>query len=94
MQTVVEDDEGEDEVEFDEEVASVASQPVSENGGSNCSREEPTDILRLRLQLELAWAEKKTLQAEREWMRERVKLGFQGEEMRDAGACICCKVSA
>ena len=52
-QTAVEDDDGEDDVEFDENVASVASQPVSENGGSNGSREESTDILRLRLQLEL-----------------------------------------
>ena len=48
-QTAVEDDEVEDEVEFDEDVASVASQPVSGNGGSNCSREKSTDILRQRL---------------------------------------------
>ena len=45
-QTAVEND-GDDEVEFDEDVASVASQPVSQNGGSNCSREESTYILRL-----------------------------------------------
>ena len=92
-QTAFEDDEGQDEVEFDEDVASVASQSVSQNSGSNCSREESTDILRLRLQLELAraeerkvQAEKERLQAELEMMRERVKLGFQGEEMRDVGA--------
>ena len=99
-QTAVEDDDGEEEVEFDEDVASVASQPVSQNGGSNCSREESTDILRLRLQLELAraqerkvqaekekvQAEERRLQAEREMMRERVAFGFQGEEMRGAGA--------
>ena len=99
-QTAVENDEGEDDVEFDESVASVASQPVSQNGGSNCSREESTDILRLRLQLELARAEKekvqaeerqvqvekRRVQAERELMRERVELKFEGEEMRDAGA--------
>ena len=48
-QTAVEDDDGEDEAEFDEDAASVASRPVSQNGGSNCSREESTDILRLRL---------------------------------------------
>ena len=85
-QTAFEDDDGEDEVEFDEDVASVASRPVSQNGGSNCSQEESTDILRLRLQLELARAEKEKVQAEREMMRERVELGFQGEEMRDAGS--------
>ena len=50
-QAAVEDDDGEDEVEFDEDVASVASQLISQNGGSNCSREESTDILGLRLQL-------------------------------------------
>ena len=38
-QTAVEDDEDEDEVEFDKDVASVAIQPVSQNSGSNCSRE-------------------------------------------------------
>ena len=47
-QTAVEDDNGEDEAEFDEDAASVASRLVSKNGGSNCSREESTDILRLR----------------------------------------------
>ena len=41
------EDEDEDEVEFDEDVASVASLSVSQNGGSNCSREESTDILSL-----------------------------------------------
>ena len=93
-QTVSEDDDSEDKVEFDEDMASVASQPVSQNRGSNCSREESTDILRLRLQLELAraqerkvQAEKERLQAEREMMRGRVVvLEFQGEEMRGAGA--------
>ena len=74
----VEDEDGEDEVEIDEDVASVASQPVSPNGSSNCSREESTDIFRLRLQLELARAEKekveaekRRVQAEREMMREK-----------------------
>ena len=57
-QMAVEDDEDEDEVEFDEDVASVASQPVSQNGSSNCCREESADILRLLLQLELGSAEK------------------------------------
>ena len=92
-QTAVEDDDGEEEAEFDEDTASVASRPVPQNSGSNCSREESTDILRLRLQLEFARAEKKKvhaeerrIQAEREMMRERVELGFQGEEIRDAGA--------
>ena len=65
-QAVVEDDDGENEAEFDEDAASVAKGPVSQNGGSNCSREEPTDILRLRLQLELARAEKEKVEAE-EW---------------------------
>ena len=90
-QMVVEDDDGKDEAEFDEDAASVASRPVSQNSGSNC-REESTDILRLRLQLELARAEerkfqadKERVQAEREMMREKVELLFQGEEMRDAG---------
>ena len=46
-QAAVEDDGGEDEAEFDEDAASVASRPASKNGGSNCSREESTDILRL-----------------------------------------------
>ena len=64
-QTAVEDDDGEDETEFDEDAASVASRPVSQNGGSNCSREESTDILRLRLQLELTRAEKEKVQAEK-----------------------------
>ena len=88
----VEDHDGEEEAEFDEDAASVASRPVSQNGGSNC-REESTYILRLRIQLELARAEKekveaeeRRVQAEREMMRERVELGFQGEEMRDADA--------
>ena len=85
-QAAVEDDDGEDEAEFDENAASVASQPVSQNGGSNCGREETTDILRLQLQLELAKAEERRVQAEREMMRERVELGFQGDEMRNAGA--------
>ena len=91
-QTAVEDDDCEDEVEFDEDVASVVSRPVSQNGRSNCSREESTDILRLRLQLELARTEKEKVQAEerrvhaeervqaeRDMIRERVELGFQGE---------------
>ena len=81
-QTAIQDDDVEDDVEFDENVASVANRPVSQNGGSYCSREESTDILKLRLQLELARAEK----AVREMMRERVELVFHGEEMRDAGA--------
>ena len=67
-------------------MASVASHSVSQNGSSNCSREESTCILWLRLQLELARAEKERVQAEREMMREIVELGFEGEEMRDAGA--------
>ena len=45
-------------------MVSVVSQSVSQNGGSNCGREESTDILRLRLQLELARAEKERVQAE------------------------------
>ena len=85
-QATVEDDDGEDKAEFDEDAASVASRPVSQNGGSNCSREESTDILRLRQQLELVRAENERVQEEREMMRERVELGFQGEDMRDAGA--------
>ena len=92
-QAAVEDDGGEDEAEFDEDAASVASGLVSQNGGSNCSREESTNNLRLRLQLELAMAEKekvqaaeRRVQAERDMMRERVEFGFQGGEMRDAGA--------
>ena len=64
-QTAVEDDDGENEVELHEDVASAASQPVSQNGGSNCSREKSTDILRLRLQLELARAEEQKIQAEK-----------------------------
>ena len=51
-QAVVDDDEEEDEVEFGDDLASVPRQSVSQNGGSNCDREESTDILRLRLQLE------------------------------------------
>ena len=31
-------------------------------------------------------AEERRVQADREMMREKVELGFQGEEMRDAGA--------
>ena len=80
---------------FDKDAASVASRPVSQNGGSNCSREEATDILSLRLQLELArvedrkiQADKETLQAEREMMRERVK-----GRRDDRCWCVCCKVS-
>ena len=46
-QATVEDDDGENEAEFDEDAASVASRSVSQNGGSNCSRRESTDILRL-----------------------------------------------
>ena len=65
-QTAVEDNDGEDDVEFNEDVASVVSQSVSQNGGSNCSREESTDILRLRLQLELARAEERKDQAAKE----------------------------
>ena len=56
--TAGEDDDGEDEVEFDEDVTAITN----------------------------ARAEKERVQAEREMMRERVELGFQGEEMRDAGA--------
>ena len=92
-QAAVDDDESEDEVEFGEDLASVAIQPVSQNGGSNCSEEESTDIVRMRLQLELAraeerkvQAEKERLQAEEEMMRKKVELGFQSEEMTDAGA--------
>ena len=47
--------------EFDEDVASVASQSVSQNGGSDCGRKDSTDILRLRLQLELARAEERNV---------------------------------
>ena len=43
----VDDDDVENEAEFDEDAASVASQLVSQNGSSNCGREESTDILRL-----------------------------------------------
>ena len=53
-QVTVEDDDGEDEAEFEEDAAIVASRPVSQNGGSNCSREKSTEILRLRLQIESA----------------------------------------
>ena len=81
-------DEGEDEVEFDGNVASVASQVVSQNGGSKCDQEDSTEILKLRLQLELAraeerklQAEKKKLQAEREMMRERVELVFRAKRL-------------
>ena len=62
-QVVVHDDEGEDEVEFREDRARVTSQPVSKNGGPNCSRMESTDILRMRLQLELVRAEERKVQA-------------------------------
>ena len=65
-QATVEDDGGEEEAEFDEDAASVASRTVSQNGGSNGSREESTDIIRLRLQLELARAEERKIQAEKE----------------------------
>ena len=89
-QAAVEDDDVENEAEFDEDAASVANRPVSQNGGSKCSREDSTDILRLRLQLELARSEKekveteerrvdaeeRRVQAERKMMRERVELGF------------------
>ena len=71
-QAAIDDDEGEDEVEYSEDVASVASQSVSQNGGSNCGREESTDILRLRLQLELARAEERIVQTE-ESERSRLK---------------------
>ena len=54
----------EDETEFGEDAASVASRPVSQNGGSNCSREDSTDIDRLRLQLELSRAKERRVQAE------------------------------
>ena len=93
VRAAVSDDDVENEAEYDEDAPGVASQPISQNDGSNCSREEFTNILRLRLQLELARAEKKKVEAEerriqdeREMMRERVDLGFQGEKMRDAGA--------
>ena len=56
-QAAIDDVEGEDEVEFDEDVGSVASQSVAQSGVSNCGREESTDTLRLRLQSELARAE-------------------------------------
>ena len=65
-QSAVEDDDVENEAEFDEDAASVASRPVSHNGGSNCSREEFTGILRLRLQLELARTEERKVQTEKE----------------------------
>ena len=94
-QATVEDNDGENEAKFDEDAASVASRPVFQNGGSNCSRRKSTDIIRLWLQLELVRAEKekveaeeRRVQAEREMMRERVEFGFQGEEMRDAGAFV------
>ena len=38
MTVDIDDAEGEDEVEFDDDVASVTSQSVSQNGGSNCGR--------------------------------------------------------
>ena len=56
-QAPVDDDEGDDEFEFGEDLANVASQSVSQSGGSNCGREESTDIHRLRIQLELATPE-------------------------------------
>ena len=65
-QATVEDDDVENEAEFDEDAASVASRPVSQNSGSNCSGEEFTDILRLRQQIELARAEERKVQAEKE----------------------------
>ena len=71
-QATVEDDGGENEAEFDEVLDSVASRPVSQNGGANSSREESADILRLRLQLDLARAEKENVEAEeREVQTER-----------------------
>ena len=87
-QATVEDDDVENEAEFHEDAASVASRPVNENGGSNCSLEESMHILRLRLQLELARAEKEKVQAGRKMMRERVEFGFQGGEMRYPGAFV------
>ena len=45
-QTAVEDDDSEDEVEFDEDVVSFASQSVSQNGGSNCSHPETAITVR------------------------------------------------
>ena len=39
-----------------------------------------------RVEKEKVQAEERRVQREREMMRERVELGFQGEEMRDAGA--------
>ena len=91
-QTAVEDDVGEDEVEFDEDVAIVASQPVPQNGGSNCSREQSTDTLRLRLQLELARAEKERVLAEREMMREREGTWISGRRVERCW-CIFGKIS-
>ena len=63
-QATVEDDDVVNEAEFDEDAASVASRRVSQNGRSNSGREESTDIHRLRLQLELARAEKEKVEAE------------------------------
>ena len=48
-QAAVEDDDGEDEGEFDEDAASIVGRLVCQNCGSNCSREESTDIRRLLL---------------------------------------------
>ena len=73
-QATVEYDGGADVAEFDEDAASVSSRPVSQNGGSNCSREEYTDILRLRLQLELARAEERKVEAEKEKVRRNERL--------------------
>ena len=89
----VEDEDGEDEVGFNKDAANVASQSFSQNGGSDCSQEESTDILRPLFQLELVRAEKEKVQAEerrvlaeRQMTRESVKFGFQVEDMRDSDA--------
>ena len=75
-QVAVDDDEGENEVEFGEDKTNVARQPVSQNDGSNCSREEFTDILKLRLQLELARAEEKVQAEQRRVQAEREMRSF------------------
>ena len=58
-QAVAYDDDSEDRVESDRDVASVVSQLVSQSGGSNCGQEKSKDIIGLRLQLEFAKAEEK-----------------------------------
>ena len=68
-QAAVDDDDGEDAFEFDEDVANIASQSISQNGGSNCSREVFTDIHRLRLQIELVRAEERKVQSGKEGSR-------------------------